>query len=67
LTNDIYYVDANLKPYEVLDLRELQRKKRANREGSEESDDEVEMSEYEKARADRVARNAERLKALGLA
>jgi hypothetical protein len=67
LTNDIYYLDGNLKPYEVLDLRELQRKKRANREGSEESDDEVEMSEYEKARADRVARNAERLKALGLA
>jgi len=67
VTNDIYYFDSNLKPYEILDLRELQRKKRANREGSEESEDEVEMSEYEKARADRVARNAERLKALGLA
>jgi Bromodomain len=67
LTNDIYYFDTSLRPFEVLDLRELQRKKRANREGFEESDDEVEMSEYEKARADRVARNAERLKALGLA
>jgi Bromodomain len=67
LTNDIYFLDTNLKPFELLDLRELQRKKRANRENSDESEDEVEMSEYEKARADRVARNAERLKSLGLA
>lgn len=66
MTNDIYHWDASLTPFEVLDLRELQRKKRANREYSEESEDEVEMSEYEKARAERVARNAERLKALGL-
>lgn len=68
LTNDIYYWDAaNLQPYEVLDLRELMRKKRANKEDIEDSEDEIEMSEYEKARAERVARNAERLKALGLA
>lgn len=67
MTNDIYYWDANLQPFEALDLRELQRKKRASRPGEGDSEEEIEMSEYEKARAERVARNAERLKALGLA
>jgi hypothetical protein len=67
LTNDIYYWDSRLEPYEVLDVRELQRRKRADNAGDEESEDDVEMSEYEKLRAARVARNADRLKALGLA
>eukprot|EP00934_Nitzschia_sp_Nitz4_P001004 Nitzschia sp. Nitz4//scaffold34_size148208//129444//134234//NITZ4_002995-RA/size148208-processed-gene-0.55-mRNA-1//-1//CDS//3329548840//1004//frame0 len=67
LSNDIYYCDSSIQPFEVLDLRELQRKKRAVKTGESESEEELEMSEYEKARAERVARNAERLKALGLA
>ena len=66
MTNDIYYWDANLHPFETLDLKELQRKKRANKDLDEESEEDIEMSEYEKMRAERVARNAERLKALGL-
>ena len=67
LTNDIYYWDSSLQPFEVLDLKELQRKKRADREADEESEEDIELSEYERLRAERVARNAERLKALGLA
>lgn len=54
-------------PYEALDVKELQRRKRSNNDDdSSSSEDGVELSEYEKARAERVARNAERLKALGL-
>jgi len=67
ITNDIYYWDPTLQPFELLDVRELQRKKRADNAEEEESEDDFEMSEYEKLRAARVARNAERLKALGLA
>mmetsp|Transcript_19669 Transcript_19669/g.41412 ORF Transcript_19669/g.41412 Transcript_19669/m.41412 type:complete len:394 (+) Transcript_19669:417-1598(+) len=68
LTNDVYYWDPESTPFEILDTRELQRKKRAGKsDGEDSSEDEVEMSEYEKLRAERVARNAERLKALGLA
>ena len=68
MTNDVYYWDPSLKPLEVLDSKELQRRKRANNaDDDEDSESDVEMSEYEKLRAERVARNAERLKALGLA
>lgn len=66
LVNNAYYVDANSEPFEVLDSRELIRRKRADQEADESSEEEVELSEYEKLRAERVARNAERLKALGL-
>ena len=68
VTNDVYYHDDKVKPFEVLDIRELKRKKNANKSGNDpDSDEDFEMSEYEKLRAERVARNAERLKALGLA
>mmetsp|Transcript_6715 Transcript_6715/g.19384 ORF Transcript_6715/g.19384 Transcript_6715/m.19384 type:complete len:1435 (+) Transcript_6715:359-4663(+) len=68
LTNDVYYKDPAAEPFCYLDTRELQRKKRAGGDDDDDSsEDEVEMSEYEKLRAERVARNAERLKALGLA
>eukprot|EP00980_Cylindrotheca_fusiformis_P002470 scaffold584_cov132-Cylindrotheca_fusiformis.AAC.23 len=68
MTNDVYYCDDNLKPFEQLDLKELQRRKRANQEANDsESEDDIELSEYEKLRAQRVARNTERLKMLGLA
>mmetsp|Transcript_90718 Transcript_90718/g.135932 ORF Transcript_90718/g.135932 Transcript_90718/m.135932 type:complete len:166 (+) Transcript_90718:2-499(+) len=66
LTNDAYYFDANLTPFEVLDLKELQRRKRANKSDDESSEEEIELSDYEKLRLERVKRNAERLKALGL-
>ena len=66
ISNDVYYWNPKTcKPFEVLDTRVLQRKKRAGK-SDDSSEDEVEMSEYEKLRAERVARNAERLKALGL-
>jgi hypothetical protein len=48
-------------------VRGLQRRKRAGNIAEEEEEDDYEMSEYERLRAERVARNAERLKALGLA
>jgi hypothetical protein len=68
LTNGIYFTDVLQQPYDELDVREMQRRKRVNNaDGDEESEEEFEMSEYEKMRAERVARNAERLKALGLA
>jgi len=68
LCNDVYYKDPGSVPFEVLDTRVLQRRRRAGKsDGDDSSEDEVEMSEYEKMRAERVARNAERLKALGLA
>merc|ERR1712238_203399 len=75
VTNDIYYCDpssstsSDNKPFEILDTRVLQRKKRAgdNADGEDDSEDDFEMSEYEKLRAERVARNADRLKSLGLA
>jgi hypothetical protein len=69
LCNDVYYWNPKIcVPFQVLDTRVLQRKKRAGIDGEHDSsEDEVEMSEYEKLRAERVARNAERLKALGLA
>jgi len=69
MTNDVYYCDSRLPPFEVLDSKELQRRKRAsttNAQQNSDDDDDVEMSEYERMRAERVARNAERLKALGL-
>jgi len=66
LPNNVYYIDDR-EPFQVLDTRELIRRKRAEQEAEDESEDDKEMSEYEKLRAERVARNAERLKALGLA
>jgi hypothetical protein len=67
IKNDIYYWDPKQQPFEVLDVRGLQRRKRAGNIAEEEEEDDYEMSEYERLRAERVARNAERLKALGLA
>jgi hypothetical protein len=66
--NHVYFVDETQEPFDVVDVRELTRRKRANdMPGQNSSEDEVEMSEYEKARAERVARNTERLQSLGLA
>jgi len=67
MTNHVYYTDSNLQPFEVLDAKELARRRKVNNEEDVSSEDEVELSEYEKMRAERVARNAERLKSLGLA
>ena len=64
-----YYCNETFSPFEVLDEKEVLRKRRqeAAVDGDSSSDEEVELSEYEKMRAERVARNAERLKLLGLA
>ncbi|KAI2490556.1 bromodomain-containing protein [Fragilaria crotonensis] len=63
MTNDVYYHDPASRPFDLLEIR---RKKKG--EGADESsEDEIELSEYEKLRAERVSRNAERLRSLGLA
>ncbi|KAL3916572.1 MAG: hypothetical protein SGILL_005115 [Bacillariaceae sp.] len=67
IKNDIYFWDPKEQPFEVLDVRGLQRRKRAGNVAAEESEDEYEMNEYERLRAERVQRNADRLKMLGLA
>ena len=69
MTNHIYFKNKSMTPYEVLDVKEMQRRKRIENEKEEEEQaaEPVEMSAYEKMRAERVARNAERLKLLGLA
>jgi hypothetical protein len=65
----VYYIDETLQPFETLNLKEISRRKRANDvlDQASSANDEVELSAYEKARAERVARNAERLQSLGLA
>jgi hypothetical protein len=67
--NHEYYINEKFEPFEVLDEKEIMRKRRVQAGGGDEesSDEEVELSAYEKMRAERVARNAERLKLLGLA
>ena len=66
LPNNVYFIDTSIEPFEVLHQKEIQRRKRANQEESDEEAEEIELSEYEKRRAERVARNADRLKSLGL-
>lgn len=66
LPNNVYYIDPESTPFDVVDTKELTRRKRASAT-IETSKEEVELSEYEKMRAERVARNAARLKELGLA
>lgn len=64
-----YYCNESA-PYDVLDEKEILRKRRTaanNAESDGSSEEEVELSAYEQMRAERVKRNAERLKALGLA
>jgi hypothetical protein len=67
--NHEYYINNTFEPFELLDEKEIMRKRRAQAGADEadSSDEEVELSAYEKMRAERVARNAERLKLLGLA
>lgn len=68
IASNAYCRDASNVPYDVLDVREMMRKRRMERQAEEESssEEEVEMSAYEKMRLERVKRNEERLKALGL-
>jgi len=65
-----YYNHETAAPYDILDEKEILRKRRNatnNVESDDSSEEEVELSAYEQMRAERVKRNAERLKALGLA
>jgi hypothetical protein len=66
IANHVYYIDDR-QPFDVVGVKELQRRKRAGQGAGDQSEEEIELSEYEKLRAERVARNADRLKALGLA
>lgn len=63
LANHAYFYNETKIPYEVLQTK---RKKTATLE-DEDEEEEVELSAYEKMRAERVARNREKLIALGLA
>ena len=67
----VYYYNENFSLFDVLDEREILRKRRptaaAADGGVKANEEEVELSEYEQMRAARVARNVERLRALGLA
>ena len=69
--NHIYYINESTLPFDVLDVKEMARRKKQrttkSTDGDDDSDDDIEMSEYEKARAERMARNKDRLVALGLA
>jgi len=69
MTNHVYYQNDSSTPFEVLDVKEMQRRKRSGGIASKEEveEEEVELSAYEKMRAERVERNKERLKLLGLA
>jgi hypothetical protein len=64
-----YYYNQTFAPFDVLDEKEIMRKRRQGAAADAAPPPEVaaELSEYEQMRAARVARNAERLKALGLA
>lgn len=62
MTSDVYYHDPANHPFDLLEIR---RKKKGGG-ADESSEDEIELSEYELMRAERVKRNADRLKMLGL-
>jgi hypothetical protein len=64
--NHAYYWDGSQTPFEVLHQKEVRKKQRINA-AEVELEENLEISEYEKMRAARVARNKERLQALGLA
>merc|ERR1712018_1045685 len=66
LLNNAYYYSNSIIPFHTLDVKELHRRKRSEIVSARNNEDEVELSDYEKLRAERVARNAERLKKLGL-
>lgn len=61
--SNAYFCNDTISPFDV--LRQTPRRNNLAEERAE-LKDEVELSEYEKARLDRVARNHERLKLLGL-
>jgi len=65
IPNDIYYIDKNIPSFGIFEGKKA--KKRDHQSNEDSSEEEIELSEYERMRAERVARNAERLKALGLA
>jgi len=66
LVHQAYYIDASIEPFAVINLREVTRRKKAEAEEKQAAEEEdVELSEYEQRRLERVKKNEERLKALG--
>jgi hypothetical protein len=59
----IYYIDESEVPFDILDVKELTHQKWATDAQDQSSEDEVQLSEYKKARAECVARNAQKLQA----
>lgn len=64
LSNAYYWNKSSIIPF---DIEEVVKKHQSKVVESESEEEEVELSEYEKARLERVARNQERLRQLGLA
>jgi len=64
LSNAYYWNKSSIIPF---DIEEAVKKQQSKVVESESEEEEVELSEYEKARLERVARNQERLRQLGLA
>jgi Bromodomain len=63
MASDVYFCDETSQPFHMLEIR----RKKKDEGVDESSEDDIELSEYERLRAERVSRNAERLKILGLA
>jgi hypothetical protein len=63
-SNAYYWNKSSIIPF---DIEEVVKKRQSKVAESESEEEEVELSEYEKARLERVARNQERLRQLGLA
>ena len=73
MTNDVYRCNNSTidefgsGPFDIFEANKKTARRKGDGDGdSDDEEEEVEMSEYERQRADRVARNAERLKMLGL-
>jgi len=67
LINHAYYTSNSMKPYDLIDVKEILRRKKAdNTVVQEHIRPDVHLSDYEKARLERVERNKERLRMLGL-
>ena len=64
LSNAYFWNEYIVRPFDIVEIAKKQHSKVAESESEEE---EIELSEYEKARMERVARNQERLRQLGLA
>lgn len=70
VVSNMYYWNHEVKPFDLLDVKKAPKQKKKSEieeEQEREKDANRELSEYERIRLERVQRNKEKLKALGLA